>query len=284
MSEQRDSEFTTERPNARLSRRSLAAALAIVGTLGPAAASRAMAGSSPKPPKWFPHYPRNPGGGHGGEPSHKCFLSGTRLLTPSGEVAIEALNVGDLLVTESGQSRAIRWIGVLEFLKSANGTWEQGVLPIRIAKGALGIGCPQRDTYVSGAHMLYLNGVLIAAACLINGRTISVATPDVETLQYFHIEFDRHDVVMAEGMPCESLLASDGGRQTFDNYDEYVGRYGHLREAAMTPYAPIASFNGGRSELRSRLRSALSPVIDLRYPVDVVRDHVEARAILGMVA
>jgi hypothetical protein len=44
------------------------------------------------------------------------------------------------------------------------------------------------------------------------------------------------------------------------------------------PFAPIAAFDGGRSELQSRLRSALSPILDVRTPVDVVRDRLEERA------
>jgi hypothetical protein len=210
-------------------------------------------------------------------------LRGTRLLTPAGEIAIEDLNIGDVLTTLGGEARAIRWIGRLEFSEKA-GAWSQGVLPVRIAKGALATGCPNRDLYLSGAHMLYLNGVLISVSSLVNGSTVSYVTPDVETLQYFHVELDTHDVVLAEGAPCESLLATAERRQIFDNYEEYAALYGHLPAHDMTPFAPIASFNGGRGELKSRLRSALSPVVDIRRPIDVVRDHVEARALLSEAA
>ena len=91
-------------------------------------------------------------------------------------------------------------------------------------------------------------------------------------------------MVLAEGAPCESLLAKSESRKVFDNYEDYVALYGDLPTDAMTPFAPIASFNGGRSELRSRLRSALAPVIDVRRPIDVARDTVEARALLSKAA
>jgi hypothetical protein len=132
--------------------------------------------------------------------------------------------------------------------------------------------------------MLYLNGVLISAASLVNGTTVSVVAPTVDAIQYLHIEFDKHEVVLAEGAPCESLLATADRRQIFDNYEEHVALYGQLPAADMTPFAPIASFNGGRSELKSRLRSALAPVIDIRHPVDIARDTVEARALMSKAA
>jgi hypothetical protein len=200
-------------------------------------------------------------------------------LTPTGEVAVETLKIGDLLTTENGESRPIRWIGRREIARDARSGFPLDALPVRIARDTFGGGSPSRDLFVSGAHLLHLNGVLIAAASLINGTTIAQIAPGVALLRYFHVEFDRHDVVLAEGAPCDSLLASPASRRTFDNYEEYVGLYGDSTGETMVPYAPIASFNGGRSEFKSRLRSALAPVIDLRHPIDVVRDTLEARAL-----
>jgi hypothetical protein len=282
MSESSHAETPSEHERGiRLTRRSLVAAGAILTTLGPAAVSRALADG-----RRHGHRPRHrhrPGDG-GPQNEGLCFLHGTRLLTPGGEVAIEELKIGDVVATLENGTRAIRWIGRLEFTKDAGSTWPQGVLPVRITQDALGVGIPQRDLYVSGAHMLYLNGVLISAASLVNGITVTVVALNVNALQYFHVEFDTHDVVVAEGAPCESMLATAESRQVFDNHEEHVALYGHLPARDMTPYAPIASFNGGRSELRSRLRSALAPVLDIRRPVDVVRDNVETRALLSKAA
>lgn len=274
----------------RLTRRSLVAAGALLATLAPGVVSSALANGHPhgygyKPkhkPKWKPKHWHKDGDGDG-QNEVVCFLRGTRLLTPEGEVAIEELKIGDEVTTLGGKPRAIRWIGRLGFTRET-GSWSEAVRPVRISKDALAVGSPKRDLYVSGAHMLYLNGVLISAASLINGTTVCVVEPDADILQYFHVEFDNHDVVLAEGAPCESLLATAERRQIFDNYEEHVALYGQLYAVDMTPCAPIASFNGGRSELKSRLRSALAPVVDIRRPVDVVRDTVEARALLSKAA
>ena len=45
--------------------------------------------------------------------------------------------------------------------------------------------------------------VLVAAKHLVNGQTIRRAPRD--RITYVHLAFDRHEVIFAEGCPCESL-------------------------------------------------------------------------------
>lgn len=264
-----------ERADIRLSRRSLVAAAALVMTAGSTSVARAISGS--RTPDL--EYTSSPGSA-----AASCFLRGTRILTPAGEIEIENLEIGDAVVTHDGAERAIRWIGKISFARADAAAWPQHAAPVHIARDAFAPGSPHRDLYVSRTHLLYLNGVLIPAGDLVNGTTIREVTPEVGAIHYFHIELDRHDILVAEGAPCDSLLATAQSRRLFDNYGEYVALYGEPAVAATRPYAPIAHFNGGRSELRSRLRSALAPVIDIRQPMDVVRDHLEARALLSKAA
>ncbi len=252
-----------------LTRRSLVAAVGIVAAVSPLAAGKAMANWRPRPP-FTP--PSNGGGG-----SAQCFLSGTRILTPHGEVAIETLDIGDLVVTKDGTAKAIRWVGRMTFDREGQ-SWAHGVMPIRIQKGALGNGCPHRDLYLSRSHLLHLEGVLIPAGDLVNGTTIAAVDVDTDKLEYFHVELDQHDVLFAEGAACETLLAKAGHFSQFDNADAYVALYGALTPVAMLPCAPIVGHFGRRGALASRLRSALSPVIDVRNQADVIRDDLEARA------
>jgi hypothetical protein len=263
----------TAPPDARLSRRSLVAAGALLAAMVPFASKRAAAEEwrdelCSRPVNW-------------GTRACMCFLSGTRLLTPAGEVAIEDMRIGDRVATESGEARAIRWIGRITIDRMGGAPWHADVVPVRVAKDALGPGIPSRDLYLSRSHMMHLNGVLIPVGDLINGRTEVDSGSD--RLAYFHVELETHDVLIAEGLPVESLLTTAEKLAVFDNADEYYAMYG-VPTLDMKPYAPLAAFNGGRSELKSRLRSAVSPVIDIRRPMDMARDGIEARALLAKAA
>lgn len=289
------------KPGVQLTRRSLVAAAGILATLGPSAASRALATgpnqgppghgwwwwrpSPPPPPRPRPphhhHQPRNP---NHTQHDPKCLLAGTRVLTPNGEVPVEALKIGDLVVTRDGTAKDIRWVGRVVFERDGAEPWPEPTRPVRIAKDAIGVGVPHRDLFLSRGHLLYLNGVLIPAGDLVNGRTITVAHPDTDRLEYFHIELDRHDVLLAEGLPCESLLASAEGRGAFGNAGDHPDVIASLPTAAMALCAPLAAYNGGRSALRSRLRSALAPLVDIRHAADIARDDIEARAHLARAA
>jgi hypothetical protein len=267
-------EGAAQRPDAKLSRRSLVAAGALLGAMVPFRAKKAAADVysdlCPLPGAENFNY-------------CKCFLSGTHLLTPDGEVAIEKMQIGDWVATASGESRVIRWIGRIVVDRSGDAPWRPDAMPVRVSKNALGVGSPSRDLYLSRSHMVHLNGVLMPIGDLINGRTITPVDVAGDRLTYYHIELETHDVLIAEGAPCESFLTTAEKLAAFDNADEYYALYG-VPTSEMVACAPLAAFNGGRSELKSRLRSAVSPIIDIRRPADVARDHIEARALLSKAA
>ena len=62
---------------------------------------------------------------------------------------------------------------------------------------------------------MLLDGALIPARLLVNGSTI-VQETGLSSVQYFHIELDRHAILLAEGMPAESYLDT-GNRAVFEN-------------------------------------------------------------------
>lgn len=153
-----------------------------------------------------------------------CFAEGTRLETASGPVAVEDLAVGDLVVTASGEQRPVKWIGqTLTGAKRHPRPWE--VHPVRILPNAFGPGLPERDVRLSPGHSVFVDGVLVPVGALVNGATI--VQEEVTKIRYFHIELDSHDVVLAEGLPCESYL-DDGNRSTFGNAPEFASLHGRL--------------------------------------------------------
>jgi hypothetical protein len=132
-----------------------------------------------------------------------CFRQGTRISTPSGDVAIEALRPGDSVITAAGEVRPVRWTGQRRVVCHRHPHPEQ-VWPIRVAAGALGFATPCADLYVSPDHALFLDGVLVPAWLLINGTTI--AREPTAAVTWHHLELDSHDVILAEGAPAETYL------------------------------------------------------------------------------
>ncbi len=142
-----------------------------------------------------------------------CFCAGTRIATPGGEVPVESLAAGDLVLSASGVARAVRWIGrrtyAERFLRSNAALW-----PIRIQAGALADNVPVRDLWVSPLHALFLDGHLIPAGELVDGAGIT--RENVDRVCYFHVELDSHDVLLADGAAAESFL-DDGSLGLFHN-------------------------------------------------------------------
>jgi O-antigen biosynthesis protein len=211
-----------------------------------------------------------------------CFAPGTRLATPHGEVAVEDLAIGDLVVTMSGALRPIKWIG----RRSYNGRFVMGrkdILPIRIKAGALDENVPRRDLWISPHHAMYLEGVLIEAKDLVNGASI-VQAERIEQVEYFHIELDSHDVLIAEGALSESFI-DDDSRGMFHNAQEYRTLYPDAATAPMQYCAP--RLEDGYEVEAARQRIALRAGI--RSPDDDRRvctlrgyvDLVSSRCIAG---
>jgi hypothetical protein len=141
-----------------------------------------------------------------------CFVTGTLIATPDGETPVEALRPGDLVRTHAGRVAAVRWVGWTRVELSRHPAPERAT-PIRICADAFGDGLPRRDLLVSPEHCLLVDGELIPAFLLTNGATIARDDSFV-AVTYWHVELDRHDVLLADGLPAESYLDT-GNRALF---------------------------------------------------------------------
>jgi hypothetical protein len=142
-----------------------------------------------------------------------CFAAGTRILSDRGEVPIESLGVGDRVVTVTGAIAPVVWVGrrVVDCTRHPR---PHEAWPVRIAPGAFGPERPRRPLRLSPNHSIYANGVLIPVKLLIDG--IGVVQERCERIAYHHLELAHHDVVVAEGLPAETLLPGSGAG-IFDN-------------------------------------------------------------------
>jgi hypothetical protein len=133
-----------------------------------------------------------------------CFLRGTMVWTPHGEVAVEDLSPGDEILSLKLGITTIKWIGrrTLDPLMIEN---PKAAFPICVKAHAFGQDTPRRDLFLSPDHSLLFEGHLVPAKLLLNGTTITQITP-TEPFEYFHIELDEHDVIAVEGILAETYL------------------------------------------------------------------------------
>jgi uncharacterized repeat protein (TIGR03803 family) len=142
-----------------------------------------------------------------------CYRRGTRIATATGDRTVESLAAGDTVLTASGETRPIKWIGRRN-VDCRRHPRPEKVWPVRVSAGAFGDGIPHRDLWLSPDHAVFVDDVLIPIKYLVNGVTIDQVPGDEVT--YYHIELAQHDVLLAEGLPAESYLDT-GDRRDFEN-------------------------------------------------------------------
>jgi hypothetical protein len=98
-----------------------------------------------------------------------CYVAGTRIATPNGEVAVEALREGDLVTTLAGEAKRIRWIGRGDaHLTEAN---RCDLAPVIVRQDALGPGMPRRDLHLTRKHAVLVEDALVPVELLVNDHS-----------------------------------------------------------------------------------------------------------------
>jgi Hint domain/RTX calcium-binding nonapeptide repeat (4 copies) len=196
--------------------------------------------------------------------SAPCYLEGARIMTARGEVAVEALRVGDLVVTAHGQGPVLQpvvWVGRTR-VHLARHPRPELAAPVLVCAGALGESTPHRDLRVSPEHAMFVEGRLVPAGLLVNGTSI-VREPWWQVVTWYHVELPAHGLLMAEGAPAESYFDA-GNRHLF-------GNGGAL--AALFP-----DFAAGRDERRYE-DAACFPLLREEGPaLDAIRAGLATRA------
>ena len=142
-----------------------------------------------------------------------CFTPGTLITTDRGDVAVEDLQAGDMVMTRDNGLQPLRWIGRRE-LSMADLIVKPNLRPVQISAGALGYGLPLRDMKVSPQHRMLIEGaraemlfgepeVLVTAKhlCVLPG----VAEKMTAGVSYIHLLLDRHEIICADGAWTESF-------------------------------------------------------------------------------
>jgi Ca2+-binding RTX toxin-like protein len=137
-----------------------------------------------------------------------CFTAGTMIETKTGRVPVEHLTAGIMLSTMDNGWQPVRAV------MSRTVVADAALAPVVIDKGALG---NTEELIVSPAHRMLIadwraellfgeSEVLVGAKTLCNGDTIYRRR--VQSLMYYHILLDQHEVIYAAGVPTESYHLS----------------------------------------------------------------------------
>lgn len=136
-----------------------------------------------------------------------AFARGTHIALGDGrQCPVEALQPGDSIITRDNGLQPLRWIGSVRLRA------EGGFAPVSFLPGAMG---NPRALTVSPHHRMFLyrpdarplagaSELLVQARHLVDGRT--VLRREGGFVEYFSLVFDQHEVIYAEGLPCESLM------------------------------------------------------------------------------
>ena len=170
-----------------------------------------------------------------------CFARGTRIATPMGEIAVEDLREGCEVTTLFAGHAPVVWIGHRTVTEP-----KDGQQPVRVRADAFGEGRPHRDLLLSPEHAVLTGGVLIPVAALVDGHAIT--REEVSEITYYHVLLAHHDVLLAEGLACESYLENQDPLR-FDNAG--AAPFGLQN---LTPCAPIRSQGVAVEQARRLLR------------------------------
>jgi hypothetical protein len=178
-----------------------------------------------------------------------CFMAGTKILSTHGEVPIEDLRPGDLVLTSDHRSVPVRWIGRQTVSRVFS---DELRLPVRVKAGALADNVPCRDLLVSPDHALFVQGLLVHAGALVNGTSIGRELNVPTTFTYYHVETDDHLLILAENAPAETFV-DNVDRAGFDNWEEYRALYPEGKLIVEMPYPRAKAYRQVPRVLRESL-------------------------------
>jgi hypothetical protein len=195
-----------------------------------------------------------------------CFADGTLIDTPGGPVRVEDLRPGDMVNTIDSGPLPLRWVGRRE-LSAVDLRANPQLRPIRIERGTFAPDQPAADLTLSPNHRLVVSDwrveMLFGTLDVLSAVKYLGEMPGIgpgacrNGIAYNHLMFDRHEIVLANGMPCESL---------------YPG-----------PEALTALDDEALSEIRAIFPEALDEDLSIGPPARRILRAFEARALVSQV-
>ncbi|WP_336947639.1 Hint domain-containing protein [Asaia sp. HN010] len=175
-----------------------------------------------------------------------CFLAGTLIEMEGSAKPVEDIRIGDHVMTYQNdvcEQREVIWAGRRKITIDASKPDDLADYPVRVVRNALGEGRPFKDLLITAEHCLFLDGAFVPVRMLVNGQSIYY---DTKITQYecFHIETEKHAILMSDGILSESYLDT-GGRQRFRQTGKILalgGRTLSWQDSAAAPLVTTRDF------------------------------------------
>jgi hypothetical protein len=211
-----------------------------------------------------------------------CYVRGTMIRTPDGERAVETLRPGQQVITQIDGAtvpRTIRWVGHRR-IDLTRHPRPHVMGPVRIERDAFADNVPHRDLLLSPDHAVFVKGMLICVRQLVNGSTIRKER-GWTAVEYYHLELDRHAIVLAEGLTVESYLDT-GNRAFFANFGTPLVLHPDLPNEKVSPSRAAGScapFVTDDTNVRSVWQGLADrgAAIGRAVPVRIITTHADPR-------
>lgn len=161
-----------------------------------------------------------------------CFLKGTEIETNHGPVRVEELSVGTSVLIHCGTFKAIKRIGKQVIHRRFAQITD--ALPVRIPKGFCFEGYPSEDILLSPHHAVLIAGHLIEARAFLTINRVAYCEDVPNTLEYYHIELDSHELIRANNMWCETYVNQVSRKQFSSIWSDPDHQGGENNIAEMT--------------------------------------------------
>lgn len=147
-----------------------------------------------------------------------CFCQGSHLMTDQGEQAVDWIRAGDRVLTKDNGYQTVIWTArsviTVQMLKS-----NPKLRPVKIAARGIDGAAPAQDLLLSPEHRVLLASAQIellfgcdemfaAAKFICDGDQVAQILPEHE-ISYYHILFENHEAVLADGLWVESFFTGD---------------------------------------------------------------------------
>ncbi|WP_124297711.1 Hint domain-containing protein [Acetobacter pasteurianus] len=171
-----------------------------------------------------------------------CFLPGSMIRTPDGDVAVEDIQIGDQVVVFDWEhnkevTRPVVWVGKARATVRAGLPDDEAGYPVRILKNAIADGVPYKDMLITAEHCLFFKNRFVPVRMLVNGMSIYY-DKSLLSYDYYHLETEQHSVITADGMLTESYLDT-GNRSSFRQEGKVATLRGTVKNWKDNAAAPL---------------------------------------------